>query len=380
MQAFHFDLSTKSIAPVLNVKQGDVGRKFQAVITDRGVDYNIPAGAQFSVWFSGPSGEGNYSAIGERSAFTVDGNTVTVELIAQMLQNPGTGAMCLVLNAVDGSQIGLWNVIYSVEAVPGMGSKTAQEYYTALSELARQAIEAAATFETDTTLFVSGKAADAAATGAALAGKAPAGYGYGGASIRLGVDSVYLRSDTELEAVLEPIYSAMGSAETKLIRFVGYPDNSDYSWFGILSKSSANYGSLFAHSAYGKGHMISKARVAGTWQPLEWFNPPMTLGVEYRTTERHNGKAVYAKAIDFGALPNATGKLVEFCAEGATAVCDLKLNLSDGYLLSAGYGIDKRAQSSFGIHLGNTLTKVQVITEGNYSNLTAYATIKYTKD
>lgn len=132
-------------------------------------------------------------------------------------------------------------------------------------------------------------------------GAAPAGYGYGGVSIWLG--SALLKSDVELEAVLEPIFREMAAFETKLIQFVGYPDNSDYSWFGILSKSSNNYGSLFAQSAYGSGHMISKAKVGGTWQPLEWFNPPMTLGVEYRTTERHNGKAVYRKALALGALP-----------------------------------------------------------------------------
>lgn len=112
----------------LQAKQGDVGRLFKAVITDGGVAYNIPAGAQFSVWFSGPSGEGNYSAVGDRSAVTVDGNIVTVELIAQMLHNPGNGALCLVMNADDGSQLGLWNVVYVVEPVPGMDSKASEEY------------------------------------------------------------------------------------------------------------------------------------------------------------------------------------------------------------------------------------------------------------
>jgi hypothetical protein len=125
---------------------------------------------------------------------------------------------------------------------------------------------------------------------------------------------------------------------------------------------------------------LTRWKQSGVWQPWEWEHPPMQLGVEYRTTERWNGKAVYAKAFDFGALPNATEKQVEFCAEGATAVCDLKLHLSDGYLLSSGYGIDKMAQISNGLNLGNTPTKVRVHTEGNYSNLTAYATIKYTKD
>lgn len=42
----------------------------------------------------------------------------------------------------------------------------------------------------------------------------------------------------------------------------------------------------------------------------EWLNPPMELGVEYKTTERYMGKPVYVKVVDFGALPNATYKPV----------------------------------------------------------------------
>lgn len=34
----------------------------------------------------------------------------------------------------------------------------------------------------------------------------------------------------------------------------------------------------------------------------EWVNPPMVTGVEYRTTERHNGKPVYCKTLETGAL------------------------------------------------------------------------------
>lgn len=40
----------------------------------------------------------------------------------------------------------------------------------------------------------------------------------------------------------------------------------------------------------------------------EWINPPMQLGVEYRTAGRYNSKPVYAKAISFGQAPNATYK------------------------------------------------------------------------
>lgn len=40
------------------------------------------------------------------------------------------------------------------------------------------------------------------------------------------------------------------------------------------------------------------------WNPWEWVNPPMLLGVEYRTTERYLGKPVYVKAFNVSSLPN----------------------------------------------------------------------------
>ena len=55
-----------------------------------------------------------------------------------------------------------------------------------------------------------------------------------------------------------------------------------------------------------------------SWSDWEWVNPPMQLGVEYRTTERYRGKPVYQKLIDFGALPNNTQKSVSIFASGET--------------------------------------------------------------
>ena len=54
--------------------------------------------------------------------------------------------------------------------------------------------------------------------------------------------------------------------------------------------------------------MIHRIKYDGEWQPWEWVNPPMMAGVEYRTTERWNGKAVYTKLIDFGAFNGNTPK------------------------------------------------------------------------
>ncbi len=42
-------------------------------------------------------------------------------------------------------------------------------------------------------------------------------------------------------------------------------------------------------------------RIVGS--EMEWWNPPLVLGEEYRTTQRYNGKTVYEKAVDLGAVP-----------------------------------------------------------------------------
>lgn len=53
---------------------------------------------------------------------------------------------------------------------------------------------------------------------------------------------------------------------------------------------------------------------------MAWQNPPMVPGVEYRTTERHNGKPVYVKAVSLGSMPSAEG-----FSNGKT----VNLNISD---------------------------------------------------
>ena len=56
------------------------------------------------------------------------------------------------------------------------------------------------------------------------------------------------------------------------------------------------------------------------WQPWEWVNPPMTLGVEFRTTERYLGKPVYVQLVNFGALGNATTKSVDVAIENVDKI------------------------------------------------------------
>lgn len=43
----------------------------------------------------------------------------------------------------------------------------------------------------------------------------------------------------------------------------------------------------------------------------DWLNPPMQLGVEYRTSERYNGNPVFVMAVNGGAFPDNSSKTID---------------------------------------------------------------------
>ena len=138
MQTIYIDISKKGIVQEINAKQNDVGRKFQVLLFENGVPYNAEEkDCQFSLWYSGESGYGNYDTIDKKTgqenfqvrAFDVNENCVTVELAPQILKNPGGGIMCLSMSDAAGQTIGLWNIPYDVEEIPGYPSERPKPYY-----------------------------------------------------------------------------------------------------------------------------------------------------------------------------------------------------------------------------------------------------------
>ena len=207
---------------------------------------------------------------------------------------------------------------------------------------------------------------------------APAGYGY--EQFPVYVKGGQVTDDDDLSTALEAIYSTMTSNETRLVRFYGYPSGGAHNFFGILARSSANNGSLSLQSAFGQGTLAQKAKYSGVWQPLEWVNPPMVLGTEYRTVERYKGKVVYAKLVDFGALPNNTKKTVDYYSDGATAPVSLTAMLSTGNVLSAGKGMDRYITAEKNVWLDCSKKYIRIVTDGDYSTVTANVLVKYVKD
>lgn len=79
------------------------------------------------------------------------------------------------------------------------------------------------------------------------------------------------------------------------------PDTSS-NWGAIYVGSNLKYGTLIA--SRNKQGLVFKTVEAGVWGEWEWLNPPMQLGVEYRTTERYLGKPVYVCVKEFTGLTN----------------------------------------------------------------------------
>lgn len=78
------------------------------------------------------------------------------------------------------------------------------------------------------------------------------------------------------------------------------------------------------------GCMFYRHQVSGEWQPWEWVNPRLVDGVEYRTTERWNGKPVYTATFNIGALPNASTKTAAVQGKWATSVIRYDLVVNNG--------------------------------------------------
>lgn len=81
----------------------------------------------------------------------------------------------------------------------------------------------------------------------------------------------------------------------------GFAPDTSLNWGAVYIGASLSYGTLLY--ARNNALMAVRAVSGGEVGPIEWVNPPMELGTEYRTTERYQGKPVYVKLVDCGTLP-----------------------------------------------------------------------------
>lgn len=206
---------------------------------------------------------------------------------------------------------------------------------------------------------------EAETVAAALSNKTPAGFGLGG-------QSKELTSGDDLNTIWENGWYRWGSSSPqnapKMTSDVG---GAHYIFARVANYDSQNvlqeYWSL-NQGAQNKAHRICRN---GVWGPLEWINPSMQIGVEYRTTERHNGKPVYKKAVNTGALSAGTSKSV---AHGVENI---------GLRLSALYGINNDGDNLVGnpgitgILVGGS--NITITTAAGFSTSNSWVVIAYTK-
>ena len=137
-----------------------------------------------------------------------------------------------------------------------------------------------------------------------------------------------------------------------------------------ISLSSKDVGS--APAVESEEHSGCYYRMVGGVQ--EWINPPSTIGVEYRTTERWNGKTVYSKVVNFGKLPNTSEKSV---AHGIAVVTNfISITAVAGIVGGTQFEFSKTEGESIKVSGANIVIK----SNWNATDYQAYAFLKYVKD
>ena len=190
-----------------------------------------------------------------------------------------------------------------------------------------------------------------------LAGKAPAGYGLGGIGKQV----------TDMNNAQESgFYSAIGSTNL--------PPNVESVKYGsvlVLCSQANRVTQVYFQDVTGGAGAIAVRRLNGNgWSDWEFINPPMRVGIEYRTTERYLGEPVYVKLVNFGALPNATLKSIDHKIQDISVPFSIEGNITNG---------SRTAVGSSDIAWSCTSSKLMASTTTDMSTRNAYVKIKYTK-
>lgn len=163
----------------------------------------------------------------------------------------------------------------------------------------------------------------------------------------------------------------------------GFAPDTSSNWGAVYIGASLSYGTLLY--ARNNALMAVRAVSGGEIGPIEWVNPPMELGTEYRTTERYLGKPVYVKTINMGNLPGNAVKQASFQSNNVvdkivsvTGQCtsDSGVNMSLPY--HAGSGPNWNTVVLIGA-AGTGAAQIVTFAEDFAGYTDACITVKYTK-
>lgn len=163
---------------------------------------------------------------------------------------------------------------------------------------AESAKRSADAFTIDKSLTISGASADAKITGDILNTKEVKGL----------ISAVYVcETDNDINNAIETEWGKMSdnSIRNILLKITG--NNLALpccNCFITINQTAYNCGTVTGYCCTEYGVCVFTENKYDVWSPIEWLNPPMILGVKYRTAEKFNGLPVYAKLVDCGTLPN----------------------------------------------------------------------------
>lgn len=177
MQKIRIDFDNPGLPQHISAVENDSqSRFFEAALYENGKAYTAPAGATYSIMYSGfgPQNQGWYDTIndgaGKRAACKVSGNVVTCEIARQALQVPGHVSIVLCVTTGKGYMLKSWPIECDCKNDRYDSTAEIQSFFyvTQISNASwTQAIEELKS-TIDPTLSLSGKAADAKATGDAI--------------------------------------------------------------------------------------------------------------------------------------------------------------------------------------------------------------------
>lgn len=163
----------------------------------------------------------------------------------------------------------------------------------------------------------------------------------------------------------------------------GFAPDTSSNWGAIYIGANLSYGTL-VYARLG-ALMAVRSVSGGEVGPIEWINPPMALGVEYRTTERYLGKPVYTKVVACGNLPNGT------TAEVAHGIANIGIIVSAQAIASNSTDMFNGLAYLPDIYNGSLTDRwtvylagvnyhsIRIFCGGGLAGCPVYVTLKYTK-
>lgn len=152
--------------------------------------------------------------------------------------------------------------------------------------------------------------------------------------------------------------------------------SSDYGYLLVSSRNEQEKLQVFMSEV--NNYIAVRKLEAGVWQPWEYVNPPMDLGVEYRTTERYLGYPVYIKLINLGSLPNA-GSTKQISVRDLSIRVPISMDLTWGNFASENFVVNDYAPYVASAGFDNANINIVSGPSSDTEHYEVYAFLKYSK-